>query len=121
MASARSRTAAAVRTAGDLALDGVFSSYLDRNETTFLDYRHPVWVAGQRDTFVVRARVRVPPQQPVAFAPGGFEVAKFGWIQFVCILLIFGPVMVAADWVMFHFRVLPTRVVHDLQPKVHRF
>ena len=36
---------------------------------------------AQGDTFTVNARVRIPPQQAVAFNPGGFEVAKFGWIQ----------------------------------------
>lgn len=41
--------------------------------------------------------------------------------QFLAILAIFAPIVYYADWVMFHFRVLPTRVVHDLQPKTHRF
>lgn len=41
--------------------------------------------------------------------------------QFLAILAIFAPVVWWADWVFFHFRVLPTRVVHDLAPKTHRF
>lgn len=110
-----------VRSASDLHLEGLISSYLDRNETTYLDVRHPVWVAGQGDTFTVNARVRIPTHQQILFRPGGFEVAKFGWIQFLSILAIFVPVVYWVDWVFFHFRVFTTRVVHDLQPKVHRF
>lgn len=41
--------------------------------------------------------------------------------QFLSMLAVFAPIVIWSDWVFFHFRVLPTRVVHDLQPKTHRF
>ena len=70
------------------------------------------------------SRTRIPTLHSERFPTNVWpipQVAKFGWIQFLSILAIFVPVVVWMDWVFFHFRVVPTRVVHDLQPKTHRF
>lgn len=42
-------------------------------------------------------------------------------VQFLAILAIFVPVVICSDYVAFHYRIFPTRVVSDLQPKTHRF
>ena len=46
---------------------------------------------------------------------------KFGWIQwlatYVCWWWLFGWL----TWFMFRYRILPTRVVSDVQPKPQKF
>lgn len=104
-----------------LQLGGVFNQYLFRNETTVYDYAFPVWHAGSGGEFEVKARVRIPPHQEVKFRPGPLTVAKFGWVQIFAFLFPLLWLLSQALWVVYHYRVLYTRVVSDLSPKTHRF
>jgi hypothetical protein len=48
-------------------------------------------------------------------------VAKFGWVQIFAFLFPLLWLLSQALWVVYHYRVLYTRVVSDLSPKTHRF
>jgi transmembrane protein 231 len=104
-----------------LKLNGIFNRYLFRNETTFYDYHYPVWQAGSGNLFEVRARVRIPSHEKIRFRPAPLTMAKFGWIQVLSILIPLLWLLRRAEWVLFHYRVLQTRVVSDILPKAHRF
>lgn len=104
-----------------LGLNGVLNLYLFRNETTVFDYNFPVWQAGSGDEFEVNARIRVPSHQEILYRPAALTVAKFGWIQFFCLAYPLLWILSKAEWVVFHYQILHTRVVSDLTPKTHRF
>uniref|UniRef100_A0A7S0WWC3 Transmembrane protein 231 n=1 Tax=Pyramimonas obovata TaxID=1411642 RepID=A0A7S0WWC3_9CHLO len=104
-----------------LGLNGIFNRYLFRNETTYYDYSYPVWKAGSGDVFEVRARVRVPSHENIVFRPAPLTIAKFGWVQVFAIIYPLLWLLRKAEWVIFHYRVLQTRVVSDITPKMHKF
>lgn len=118
------RLAGERRSASELQLPVILNNYLFRNETTVLKYDHPVWVPGtsaSEDGFTVSARIRIPPSQEVLVRPSPLEAAKFAWVQFLAVFVVFYVFLSWVEWVAFHFRVVATRVVSDLQPKQHRF
>lgn len=118
------RTEGSLRSASAYSLPVIFNAYLARNETTYLQADHPVWIAGDASTsagFSITARVRVPPGQEIVYRPDGMEALKFGWVQILAILIIFLWILNAAEYVAFHYRIIPTRVVSDLAPKTQRF
>mmetsp|Transcript_30562 Transcript_30562/g.58870 ORF Transcript_30562/g.58870 Transcript_30562/m.58870 type:complete len:316 (+) Transcript_30562:281-1228(+) len=104
-----------------IGLGGVMNLYLFRNETTYFDSKFPIWMAGSGDEFEVKARIRVPSHQEIMYRPGTLMVVKFGWIQFFSIVYPLLWLLSQATWVVFHFRILQTRVVSDFKPKEHRF
>ena len=46
---------------------------------------------------------------------------KWGWVQFLATLALIWYLLSWSEYVLFHFRILPTRVVSDLERKKHRF
>ncbi|MEW5302682.1 MAG: hypothetical protein WDW36_005441 [Sanguina aurantia] len=61
----------------------ILGSYLARNYTTLYTNNHPVWKAGNSDTFTLSMRIRIPPNQLVYYRPMVIEMLKGGWIQFL--------------------------------------
>ena len=100
-------------------LSDIFADYLWRNETTSYDNVYTSWESGGGDVFTITARVRVPPAQAVAFRPDGWEACKFAWIQYLAIFTVLFTFMVFFDYLVFHFRVLPTTVITDVGPKTN--
>jgi hypothetical protein len=48
-------------------------------------------------------------------------MVKFAWVQFLGVFIIFWWIFRWAEWVVFHFRIVPTRVLSDIERKPHRF
>lgn len=109
------------REAASLRLPVILNEYNFRNETTYLDVRTPVWEAGASSDFTFQARVRIPTSQQVLYRPNFLELCKFAWVQILSVYVIFWWLFSKFEYVVFHHRVVDTRVVSDLQAKSHRF
>jgi transmembrane protein 231 len=109
------------REATELQIATVMNAYIARNETTHYDYKYPVWMSAESPDFTFQARIRIPASQQVLYRPGFLELCKYAWVQILSTYLIFWWLFTKFEWVVFHFRIVPTRVVSDLQTKSHRF
>ncbi|XP_068116895.1 transmembrane protein 231 isoform X3 [Hyperolius riggenbachi] len=87
----------------------IISAYQDRNVTTVLNSPSPVWLVGRgpSDPFVVNAVIRYP-AEVISYQPGFWEMIKFGWIQYVSVLLIFLWVFERVKVFVFQNQVLTT-------------
>ena len=110
-----------VREAATLRLPVILNDYNFRNETTYLDAKTPVWESSHTSDFVFHARVRIPTSQEVLYRPNFFELCKFAWVQILAVYVIFWWIFSKFEHVVFHHRLVHTRVVSDIQPKSHRF
>mmetsp|Transcript_16546 Transcript_16546/g.40497 ORF Transcript_16546/g.40497 Transcript_16546/m.40497 type:complete len:315 (-) Transcript_16546:168-1112(-) len=109
------------REAAALRLPVILNEYNFRNESTFLDAKTPVWEAAASSDFTFQARVRIPTSQEVLYRPHFLELCKFAWVQILSLYVVFHVLFTRFEYVVFHHRVVSTRVVSDLQPKTHRF
>mmetsp|Transcript_12428 Transcript_12428/g.31813 ORF Transcript_12428/g.31813 Transcript_12428/m.31813 type:complete len:314 (-) Transcript_12428:275-1216(-) len=62
--------------------------YMNRNETTSYEHVVPVWKADRAlgQPFQLSMRVRYRPQQ-ICYRPGFWQELKWGWVQYVAILI----------------------------------
>ena len=109
------------REAASLCLPVILNAYNFRNETMFLDAQTSVLESSQSSEFVFHARVRIPTSQQVLYRPGFLELCKFAWVQILAVYVIFWWLFSKFEYVVFHHRLVTTRVVSDVQPKSHRF
>ena len=100
---------------------GLLSEYLLRNDTVTYDYTGSWEGGGDGRTFEAVARVRVPPHQVVPIRLRALEMLKWGWVQVFSFLAVFLFLSARFEAVLFHHRLVPTRVVSDLDAKEHRF
>ena len=90
----------------------LLAAYKTRNETTVLDNAASVWEGGSGASgCTLSLRLRVPPAQRVAYIPGALETVKHAWVQFIAVYVIFWWLLRKLEWVVFHYRILPTRTV----------
>eukprot|EP00037_Helgoeca_nana_P001905 m.30303 g.30303 ORF g.30303 m.30303 type:complete len:314 (-) comp12217_c0_seq1:3357-4298(-) len=92
----------------------IANEYMNRNETTSYEHVLPVWradrAAGQ--PFKLSMRVRYRPQQ-ICYRPGFWQELKFGWVQYVAILI---PLLFLARyirWFVFGNQLVETIVRQD--------
>jgi transmembrane protein 231 len=119
--AAHGESAGDAREAASLRLPVILNAYNFRNETTFLDAQTPVWETAASSDFTFNARIRIPTSQRVLYKPGFLELCKFAWVQILAIYVIFLWLFTKFEYVVFHHRLVNTRVVHDMTPKSHRF
>lgn len=69
----------------------ILRSYNARNVTTVLSNADTVWVTGRgaNEPFVVHAVINYPTQFGILYYTGFWEMIKWGWIQYVSVLLLF--------------------------------
>ncbi|MEW5302683.1 MAG: hypothetical protein WDW36_005441 [Sanguina aurantia] len=99
----------------------ILGSYLARNYTTLYTNNHPVWKAGNSDTFTLSMRIRIPPNQLVYYRPMVIEMLKGGWIQFLATFAVLWFLLSWAEVMIFKYRIVSTRVASDLVQKLHKF
>ena len=109
------------REAASLRLPVILNAYGFRNESTYLDAQSPVWESSQSSDFTFNARIRIPTSQQIIYRPGFLELCKFAWVQILALYVIFWWLFSKFEYVVFHHRLVNTRVVSDVQPKSHRF
>ncbi|XP_054856841.1 transmembrane protein 231 [Eublepharis macularius] len=95
--------------AWDYDLVNIVAAYQERNVTTFLSDSSPIWVVGRApsDPFVIQATIHYPVDL-IVYQPGFWEMIKFAWIQYVCILLIFLWICERIKTFLFQNQVLTT-------------
>ena len=99
----------------------VLAAYNDRNETTVLSGGYAVWEKGPGSEFKIRITVRVPSSEELVCKMSAIETLKFGWLQFLGTFVVLWFVLSWAEWALFHYRIVNTRVVSDVKAKVHSF
>ncbi|XP_004226312.4 transmembrane protein 231-like [Ciona intestinalis] len=71
-------------------LTNIFSSYTQRNITTIFPNNYPVWKSGRGATQPFTIQVIIDyPTETITYQPGFWELIKWGWVQYVTILLLF--------------------------------
>jgi len=80
----------------------IFRSYSARNVTTFFTNDYPVWKSGRGATqpFVIQMIINYP-TEVIVYQPGFWELVKWGWVQYVSILLIFLWVFQRLNFIVF--------------------
>ncbi|GLC34480.1 hypothetical protein PLESTM_000203300 [Pleodorina starrii] len=104
-----------------LEMQSILSNYLSRNYTTLYTNNYPVWTAGTRNSFELRMRIRIPPNQVAYYRPQTIEMLKFGWIQWLATFIVLWYLIQWAEWFVFSFRLVGARIVSDFQPQKQRF
>lgn len=71
-------------------LTNIFSSYSQRNITTFYTNLYPVAKAGRGATqpYVIQLIINYP-IETIVYQPGFWELIKWGWVQYVAVLILF--------------------------------
>eukprot|EP00038_Savillea_parva_P021550 m.35296 g.35296 ORF g.35296 m.35296 type:complete len:314 (-) comp5266_c0_seq1:103-1044(-) len=92
----------------------VNQQYMNRNETTTYEHVLPTWKSdrGAGQPFTLSMRVRYRPQE-ICYRPGFWQEVKFGWIQYVAILI---PLLFLARyfrWFIFGNQLVETIVRQD--------
>uniref|UniRef100_A0A6U1ERU7 Transmembrane protein 231 n=1 Tax=Tetraselmis chuii TaxID=63592 RepID=A0A6U1ERU7_9CHLO len=105
----------------DYSLQAILSANMARNESAMYSNMQPVWLSGNSGDFTMEFKFRIPSNQGVVIRRRQAEMVKFAWVQFLGVFIIFWWIFRWAEWVVFHFRIVPTRVLSDIERKPHRF
>lgn len=76
--------------APDYDITNILASYASRNISTRFENDYPVWKSGRgaSQPFTVTVIVQYP-TETIVYQPGFWELIKWGWVQYVSILLLF--------------------------------
>ena len=86
-----------------------------RNLTIKLADEYSVWTTGSgSEDFTVSATLRYP-EQSLSYRPGFWQVIKWGWVQYLAILLVFLGLANRLREFVFSEQILPTVVTQDKQ------
>lgn len=90
----------------------IFHSYSQRNVTTIYSNQYPISQSGRGATqpFVIQVVVNYP-TDTIVYQPGFWELIKWGWVQYVAILLIFLWVFQKLNEVLFSSQLFNTIIV----------
>lgn len=98
----------------DYDFTNILQTYSNRNETTVYDARYPVWKADRAATqpFKLKMRVRYQTQR-FCFRPGFLQELKFGWIQYLALLVPLWVFATYVQWFIFNNQVVQSIVKLD--------
>ena len=76
--------------AEDYSLPTIFKNYVNRNLTTYINSPYTLWSTGRGagQPFVLSATIAFP-EELFTYTPGFWYLIKWGWVQYVSVLLIF--------------------------------
>ena len=76
--------------AEDYHFPTIFKNYAARNATTYLSAPYSIWSTGRAagKPFVISATISYPEQRFIYY-PGFWFLIKWGWVQYVSVLLLF--------------------------------
>ncbi|CAK8688968.1 unnamed protein product [Clavelina lepadiformis] len=99
-------------------LSTIFSAYSQRNLTTQFLNKYPVWKSGRgaQQPFTIEVIISYP-TETITYQPGFWELIKWGWVQYVTILLLFLWVFRKINIAVFSEQLFNTVIVH---PKIKR-
>ena len=81
-----------------------------RNVSIKLENSYQHWIVGQGSQyFTISARLHYP-EQTLTYTPGFWQVIKWGWVQYLSILIVFMYVASGVKNFVFSQQILPTLV-----------
>lgn len=100
-------------------LEKIFSVYSSRNVTTVIRNAYPVWRAGRgrNQPFTIKLDI-VYPEETVLYRVGFWELIKWAWVQYFCVLAIFLYIFRHIKQYVFQRQLVLTTLYCPLQQKV---
>ena len=98
-------------------MDAILDKYRGRNDYTEFEGVTLVQPLGSAFSTTIDMSITVPKSQEVRYRPGVVETLKFGWVQYVMVLVPALWIVNACLNFLFKYRVLDTQLVSDLKPK----
>ncbi|KAH9490974.1 hypothetical protein Btru_032367 [Bulinus truncatus] len=101
--------------ADSYSLATIFKSYTSRNVTTVLQDANKIWTTGRASTtpFKISAII-IYPEEIIFYTPGFWNLIKWGWVQYVSVLLIFLYIFNKVKIFIFQHQLVPTVVESPL-------
>jgi len=96
------------------SLQSIVAASRARNESVVYKDAQTVWLAGPSSEFKVEMTFNIPSSQAVALRRRPFESLKLGWVQYFAVTAAFWFLLRWAEFFLFHYRILPTRVASDI-------
>jgi transmembrane protein 231 len=98
----------------------ILRSYNARNVTTVLANAAPVWITGRGagQPFVIQAVINYPIQYGITYYTGFWEMIKWGWVQYVSILILFWYCLDRIQRFVFQNQVVTTVVQRPFREKM---
>jgi transmembrane protein 231 len=92
-----------------LSLAAILRFYGQRNVSTRLENVYSIWGSGASTVpeFSVEAVVQYPAQE-IVYTPGLWQTLKWGWVQYLALLVVFVYVMSGVKSYVFYHQILPT-------------
>ncbi|KAK6982464.1 transmembrane protein 231 [Biomphalaria glabrata] len=97
------------------SLATIFKNYTSRNVTTVLQDANKIWTSGRGSTnpFKISAVINYP-EEVISYTPGFWNLIKWGWVQYVSVLLIFLYIFNKVKVFIFQHQLVPTIVESSL-------
>lgn len=112
----------AVQATIDLEFQSIITRYQARNYSTLYSNFYPVWQGSSgQGFFTMSAMIRIPYNQQVLYRPTVFTNIKWAWIQWLATFAFFWFIAAWAEYFIFRYRFLDTRVISDVHPPRQRF
>ena len=105
---------------GPQKLTDIVRDYAARNVSIRLDNAYQVWSRGAgAQKFVVEVDINYPVES-VEYRPGLWQVVKWGWVQYLSVLVIFIYLFNCVKTFVFSKQIVPTvqLQVNDVAPKI---
>ena len=94
----------------DFHIPTILRSYSQRNISTRLENSYTTWSPGRgASTFTLSSTIHYP-AQTLTYTPGFWQVMKWGWVQYLSILIVFMYVATCVKNFVFSQQILPTLV-----------
>ena len=108
-----SPTPSAASVMAPLSLPAILRAYGQRNVSVRLENAYTTWgsgppIVGGHQRFIVEANLNYPAAQAVTYTPGLWQTLKWGWVQYLAILVVFVYVFNTVKSYVFYEQILPT-------------
>ncbi|BFZ12865.1 hypothetical protein BsWGS_15904 [Bradybaena similaris] len=98
-------------------LANIFRAYSSRNVTTVLQDPVNIWSAGRPGDSPFKISVLINyPEEVISYSPGFWYLIKWGWVQYVSVLLIFLYIFTKVKVFVFQHQVVATVVDTSVVP-----
>jgi len=94
----------------DFFISTILQNYASRNVSIKLENCYDHWLTGRgTQFFTIQAKLHYP-EQMLTYTPGFWQVIKWGWVQYLSILLVFMFLFSGVKDFVFTQQILPTLV-----------
>ena len=94
----------------DFHIPTILKPYSQRNISTRLENSYTTWSPGRGSSYFTLSSTIQYPTQTLTYTPGFWQVIKWGWVQYLSILIVFMYVATFVKNFVFSQQILPTLV-----------